>query len=266
MKHFISGVFILIFSGCFILPEPDFSPVESNLKVITYNVNWGGAYPYRIVEYIKKSNADIIFLQETHKQWENYLVKHLSYRYKYNVFKESPGAGGIAFMSRFKIKNIRLINPEAGWFPALKAEVETPLGVVQVINVHLRPPLSERGSPTLSALYNSSRIHKKELDHFLKGTLSDVPLIIAGDFNEDEKGKAVINLIKNGFTDSLSIYDSSSNTWKWKVFSGFTLKGRYDHILYNKFFHCTGASVTNVNASDHMPVLAVLVSRQPGSE
>ncbi|MCP4163353.1 MAG: hypothetical protein GY760_25105 [Deltaproteobacteria bacterium] len=223
MRVCIVLLLTLVLSSCIKPAEPIFSPVESNLKVITYNVNWGGAGVNQIINYLDKADADVVFLQETNKQWEYYLTKHLNYRYQYSVFKESQGAGGIAFLSKYEIKNIKFIKP-VGWFPGLKADIKTPFGLVQILNVHLRPPLSERGTPILSALYNSSKRHRIELDHFLKETVKDIPLIIAGDFNEEESDKAIVNLVKKGFTDSLSIYDRSSNTGDGRFFRGLRLK------------------------------------------
>jgi endonuclease/exonuclease/phosphatase (EEP) superfamily protein YafD len=83
MKNYFFILFSLIISGCAALPEPVFSPKEGNLRVVTYNVNWGGADPDKIAGYLDQADADLIFLQETHRQWEDYFKKHLNHRYRY---------------------------------------------------------------------------------------------------------------------------------------------------------------------------------------
>ena len=72
-------------------------------------------------------------------------------------------------------------------------------------------------------------------------------------------GVETVEKLQAGSTDALSLYDRHSDTWFWKVLPGVTLDDRFDHVLFNRHLHCTGARVTQVNASDHMPVFAVLV-------
>jgi endonuclease/exonuclease/phosphatase family metal-dependent hydrolase len=162
-------------------------------------------------------------------------------------------------MSKHQLSNVKVLSADAGWFPALIADVMTDLGSVQVLNVHLRPPLSDTGSATVSAYYESPNIHRKELADFLKAADLDAPLIIAGDFNENERRDAVKGLLDSGFCDALSLFDAKSKTWSWRVFPGLTLRNRYDHIVFSEHFRCTGAQVVDIRASDHRPVLAVFV-------
>jgi len=128
--------------------------------------------------------------------------------------------------------------------------------------VHLRPPLNDNASPTVSAYIESPDIHRRELAHFLRSANPEAPLIVAGDFNENEHREAVRELLNSGFTDALSEYDTGSKTWSWKVLPGLTLTNRFDHIVFNKHLRCTGAKVVDVKASDHRPVMAVLVDSE----
>ena len=89
------------------------------------------------------------------------------------------------------------------------------------------------------------------------------PLIIGGDFNENDDDGAVESMYSRGFRNALIQYDDDSPTWKWKLPLGLSLSGRYDHLIYNSGLQCSGAEVTQIPASDHMPVRAVFV--KPGS-
>lgn len=253
---------VVLVVGCASLPEPDMAPAELALRVVTYNINWGGPNPKQVARFLLEADADLICLQETHREWEAFLKSHLSESYPYSSFHSSGGAGGIAFMSKHRLSNVRLLEADAGWFPALIADAKTDLGLVQILNVHLRPPLDDDASVTVSAYSESSDIHHRELAFFLQSADLDAPLIIAGDFNENERRKAIKGLLNDGFTDALSLYDARSKTWSWRLLPGLTLKNRYDHILFNKHFHCTGAKVVDVRASDHRPVMAVLVNNK----
>ena len=62
------------------------------------------------------------------------------------------------------------------------------------------------------------------------------------------------------YTDALSLFDRRSDTWVWRVMPGITLNDRFDHVLFRGDLRCTGARVSRVRASDHMPVLAVFVA------
>ncbi len=261
-QNLIEVLLFLTIAGCGTHTEPTFVCEEPCLKIVTYNVNFGFVNPQNVVDYLAGSNADIICLQETHKYWEATLKTHLSKQYQYFEFRDWPGAGGIAIMSKYELNNAILIEPSDGWFPALLADVKTPLGYVQCLNVHLRPPLSDMGSVSASAYYQAPEIHLNELQNFIAKADANRPLIIAGDFNENENKKAIQWLFEQGFTDALSTYDTYSKTWKWKTSVGVTLKNRYDHILFNKDLNCIGALVEQVEASDHLPVFAIVVSKK----
>jgi endonuclease/exonuclease/phosphatase family metal-dependent hydrolase len=257
MKNVSLLLVLFLVTGCASLPEPNFNPDGPSLRVITYNINWGIPNPQQVVKFLLETDADVVCLQETHSNWEAILKKHLSKSYPYSSFHSAGGAGGIAFLSKLKLSNVKVIEATAGWFPALIADVETEIGCVQFLNVHLKPPLTDSGSVSVSAYYDTLDIHRNELSHFLKVVDRNAPLIIAGDFNENEHREAIRDLLNSGFNDALFLYDRKSKTWAWKVMPGITLRNRYDHIIYSKHFHCTGAKVTDVKASDHMPVLAV---------
>jgi endonuclease/exonuclease/phosphatase family metal-dependent hydrolase len=254
-------VLLVFLAGCAPQRQPDFTPDKPHLKVVTYNVNWGFSQPQIVVGFLAEADADIVCLQETHSRWEAELKKQLAVRYPYCAFRGLPGAGGIAIMSKYPLRAVQVIEPNEGWFPAILAKAQTPVGEIQILNVHLRPPLSDSGSVTISGVYNAPEIHSKELKGFIKKADPNKPIVITGDFNENETDKAIRWLISQGFTDTLSSFDTYTKTWVWNTSAGISLKARYDHIIINKYLACTGAAVVPVKASDHMPVVATIVGR-----
>lgn len=259
MKMRIIMILLLIATGCTPNRQPVFSPDQPHLKVVTYNVNWGFGRPTLVVDFLDDTDADLICLQETHSQWEAAIKRRLLARYPYSIFRGSGGAGGIALMSKYPLRDVLVIEPNEGWFPALLVKAQTPLGEIQILNVHLRPPLSDTGSVTVSGYYNAPDIHLKEIKDFLVRTDPNKPLVITGDFNEDENDKAIQWLIDNGFTDTLSSFDTYTKTWIWNTSAGVSLKDRYDHIIISKHLDSTGVAVAPVRASDHLPVIATIV-------
>ena len=261
MKRHAIIVFLVISAGCTSPRQSNFTPAEPHIKVVTYNVNWGFVRPALVVDFLDGTDADIICLQETHSRWEMALKSRLALKYPYNIFRDSPGAGGIAILSKYPLWDFLAIEPNEGWFPALLAKAQTPLGEIQILNVHLRPPLSGTGSVTVSGYYNAPDVHLKEIKGFLASTDPNKPVIITGDFNEDENDKAIRWLIDNGFTDTLSTFDTYTKTWVWNTSAGISLKARYDHIVISGHLASTGAAVANIRASDHLPVIAVIVQK-----
>ncbi len=246
-------------SGCRGVQKPDYSPKQAHISVVTYNINWGMANPEVVVDYLFKIDSDIVCLQETHRYWESILRKRLAVLYPYMYFKEWTGAGGIALMSKYKINETIVIEPDTGWFPALLAKIDGPIGKMQILNLHLRPPLSDKGSANIYSMYNINKVHLNEIQKYTRFMDVNVPSVITGDFNEDETGAAIQWLIAQGYEDSLSVYDRHSKTWVWPIFPLINLESRYDHILYTHDLNCVGARVDKINVSDHMPVLAVIV-------
>ena len=260
------SVAIVIIGGCQQFDDlrwPNFAPTRPHLSVVTYNVNFGLAQPDNVTQFLTESEAAVICLQETHPRWERVLRAALETEYPHCVFQEWQEAGGMAVMSKYELSRVRVVEPQSGWWPGLLVEIEAPIGTVQVLNVHLKPPLSERGCVTLRACLEAVGIHCRELSEFLEHVDPDRPLIVAGDFNESEIGVALRSLLSRGFTSALSIFDVRSKTWYWKTALGIIFNDRYDHILYNDCLDCTGAEVAHAPGSDHMPVRAVMVQKEP---
>jgi len=242
-------------AGCAATREFE-TPTGPHFTVLTYNVNWGGPGADLAVKAVQDSGADIVCLQETTPDWERYLRPRLEATYPHILFRHHGGAGGQAFLSKFTLKEIAYVRPSAGWFPGWIVEALTPVGRVQILNVHLRPALSDRGSVTPSAYYSTKSVRLTEIQGFHRRLDHKRPHIVLGDFNEDDGGRVITWLAEQGMTDALSQFDRSTPTWEWRT-SLVTLRDRLDHIAYSRHLHCYGAKVIRAGASDHFPVLAV---------
>jgi endonuclease/exonuclease/phosphatase family metal-dependent hydrolase len=248
-------------SGCASLPKPDFAPPGQSLRVVTYNVNIVGD-ARRIVGFLDEARADIVCLQETHPHWERTL-RQLSSTYPHMHFHHAPGCGGIAVLSRHPLHEPTIMQADKAWFPALYVKTTTPLGEIGILNVHLKPPLSEKRGVSLGALLTTPGVHLEEIETYLGQIDLNLPTIVAGDINEHDNGKACKRLEESGFVNALRLFDRKSPTWRWPLGFGLELKNRYDHIFTSPDLQCTGAKVFNLRASDHEPVLAVIRNRQP---
>jgi endonuclease/exonuclease/phosphatase family metal-dependent hydrolase len=83
-------------------------PAGPQLRVLTYNVNWGGPRPDLAAQSFRESGADIVCLQETTPQWEQYLRQALGQEYRFAQFKNSETrmGGGLGFLSRLPAQEV----------------------------------------------------------------------------------------------------------------------------------------------------------------
>lgn len=264
MKLFLSLLLALLLqwtTGC-AGARPAVTPPGPHFSVLTWNVNYGMPGPQAVADTLGEADADVVCLQETTAAWEAYLRPRLSGRYPHVVFRHRGGAGGLAFLSKHPLTELEWIEPprdgESGWFPAWLVRVDVPGGPVQVLSVHLRPPVSDEGS-FLSGYYETKPVRRREIERVAEylRPIEEMPALIVGDFNEDESGRAVAWLHERGYTDALREFDRSAQTWRWRTSVG-TLKDRLDYVMYSPRLECYGAQVLRAGASDHYPIAAVL--------
>ena len=237
------------------------TPGAPNFRVLTYNVNWGGAQPELAAQIIRDSGADIVCLQETTPEWEQFLRKHLRRDYSFAEFRNSRGrmGGGLAFLSKVPAREVAYIPSDTGWFDGWIMKFKTPTGPVQVVNVHLRPPVSDRGS-WVSGYVTTRDDRVREIERFYARREQDVPTLVAGDFNEGESSGVIDWLKQQNLSNALPQFDRYTPTWEWRTSMG-TLRRRMDHIVYSPELHCCSAEVVHAGASDHFPVQAVFTAR-----
>lgn len=238
---------------------------QKELIIMTYNVSYGlceeedrkeNSFIKRFIQCINESNADFIFLQESHEAYEYFTRRHCKETYPYQYYHHREDgwiASGIACLSKHKF-GTKIIKPgvDGSYFPGMIVSYDG----IDFVNCHLRPPL-KMGNGSLFSLdhlnvyfYEAPEIHKKEVEYLLKNTSSS-NIIVLGDFNESE-----FSWMKDkGFKDGLNL-SKDITTWYWPIGLGLNIWGSYDHIYYSSNFECIECLVdTNYkNLSDHLPV------------
>eukprot|EP01135_Chromosphaera_perkinsii_P005732 Nk52_evm32s359 gene=Nk52_evmTU32s359 len=275
--------------------ESNVSYLEEDLRILTYNVNWGLCrVPVEtqktggVCRAIRKSQACIVCLQETHPGWEEFLTEKVGDLYPYRNFKhhintsatrhdvDGSHAGGMAILSRFPFKDVFYGQPsvEGSFFPLHIVAIELPHGeVLHCINMHLRPPISHEQKFSVRAYFSTSGVRKEEIQFALsKLGPGTTKVIVCGDFNEGHDASAVQWLRRGKYKshlpaladfrmrDALYDFNPDAKTWFWPLKFGLTLKGAYDHIFYSsKYIECMECNVLSEYdlLSDHSPVLGV---------
>jgi len=251
----------LLLAGCSAPKKPARLPTDErpHVKVMTYNVNYGLAGDPATLAAIGEPWADIVALQETTAKWESAIVDSLGHRYPHRAFRHCCGAGGLGVLSRYPWQEEEILEASAGWFPAWRLVIDTPLGPLQILNVHLRPPVSESGS-VVSGYFSTPPIREREIEGFVQSLDPDLPTLVVGDFNENAGGRAITLLRAAGFATALEQFDVPQQTWHWNTSAG-TVTAQLDHLVHDQRLDPLDVRALPLGRSDHWPVVGTFELR-----
>jgi len=248
---------LLVACGSGTSQPPALAEAGTPLTVMTFNVNFGVAGERANIDAIAGADADIVLLQETTAEAEEVLRRELGDRYPHARFRDCCRAGGLGILSRWPIVDDEYLASPIGWFPAWRFVVDTPDGELQLLDVHLRPPISDSGS-WVKGYFTTGKLRREEIVAYAAELERDVPTVLAGDFNEGENGDALEWLAARGFTSALPQFDAGASTWSWPL-PLTSLHARLDHVVLGPELVATGAEVIDAGASDHKAVVVTLV-------
>lgn len=223
-------------------------------KVMTYNLYWNHPDPERGEKMIRALNPDLLVLQEVTSEWEGTLER-LKPTYPASYCRLNEQGQGNAILSRWPISKVGYKPSVSGWHGGWQVRVHTPLGPVQVVAVHLTPPLDRHQNFSLAALLETGPVHLQEIQYLMDGIAADLPVIVLGDFNEDINGAAGSWLIQKGLKDALTPFDPL--TPSWKLPEAQWINARVDHVFHSDDLNCIKAMIVPDHFSDHEPVLAI---------
>ncbi len=240
-------------------PAP--APPAAIVTVMTYNVNFSGHGADDAIAAIRESGADLVFLQETTARWEKLIRRALAAEYPHMAFRHCCRAGGLGFLSRHPFADKDYIEAPTGWFPAWRIVVETPVGALQALNLHLHPPVTDGGSWVLG-WFTTGDDRLAEVEAYHPKLDPALPTLVAGDLNEDASGPAVQFLVDKGFASSLPEAGIEDVTWHWHTEELGELSWQLDHILHDRRLVLRDARVIRKGESDHFPVVATFAPPQ----
>ncbi|MHC4716629.1 MAG: endonuclease/exonuclease/phosphatase family protein [Planctomycetota bacterium] len=170
---------LLSMSGC---PGGVRMDAGGSFTVMTYNVNYGMPSHDRTVEIIRQADVDVVCLQETTPEWETLLRREFDGRYRHIRFKHQSGAGGQGVLSKVPFRQVYHRRPADAWHPGWMIRAHTPAGPVQLLNVHLRPPVA-KGSDgvyrfALTAWFTSRKVRRAQITEMLGWTDLARPTVI----------------------------------------------------------------------------------------
>ena len=253
------------------------------MKIISWNVNSVRARIENILNYIKDSKPDILFLQEIKTQNENFPYERFKDMGYYSYVFGQKSYNGVAFLSRFKIDNINcdFIKDKLKQSRIITGEILIKKKKIKLINIYV-----PNGNPVNTEKYE----YKKDwLTSFIKAVKKELSgnlnIIISGDFNiipeeidvYDSKRyendalfrleirKKYRELINFGFNDVYRFFNKRKQEYTfWDYFAGSWAKNygmRIDHFLVSNNLMDNIRSI-NINKkprskmkpSDHTPI------------
>jgi len=253
------------------------------MKIISWNVNSVRARIENIINYIKDSNPDILFLQEIKTQNENFPSETFKeHGYNSYVFGQKS-YNGVAFLSKSKIGNVKndFIKDKLKQSRIITGEIALNKKKTKLINIYV-----PNGNPVDTEKYEYK---KNWLTSFIKKVKKELTsnsnLIISGDFNiipEEidvydykryendslfrlEIRKKYRELINLGFNDIYRYFNKSKQEYTfWDYFSGSWQKNygmRIDHFLVSnnlleniKSININKKPRSKTKPSDHAPI------------
>jgi len=261
---------LAVIAGC-AGPPLHIAPVPT-LRVMTYNIQAGGGNLDSIAAVIRRSDADVIALQEVDVHWSersayvdqpDSLAKLLGMQARFAPIYDLPGADstkprrqfGVAFLTKFPVVyfmnypltrlSTQTANPVAAPSPGfLEIMIDFQGQRVHLYNTHL----DYRSDP---------RVREQQVGEMLR-LIESVPQSIAvlmGDMNATPDAPELQPLLRH-----------LSDSWASSLGAGLTYPARdpakrIDYVLTSRHFSARDQTVLPTLASDHRPVVMNLVLR-----
>jgi len=289
-RLFIVPLLLLALNWKFIQRSVTFSKKaveKEELSILSYNIRLFNVYPQfadktfsttrKIIDFVKKSEADVVCLQEFYDYPKDTLfntIARIKKKYKFYYFSNAytnhvGGTFGMIIFSKYPIKSKgKVVFQEGSNNQTIYADVEFPQGTVRVYNMHLQSmSIDDR---EIAESHFNSESKTKVMQAFLKyknGTInrsiqvdklvshikeSPYKVVVCGDLNDPpysytyEKLSDVLN----------NAFEKKGNGF------GVTFNGQLPLLRIDQQFCDPNLEVTNfetksnVSFTDHFPIKA----------
>ncbi|MDO8487267.1 MAG: endonuclease/exonuclease/phosphatase family protein [Candidatus Curtissbacteria bacterium] len=228
------------------------------LKIISWNI-WEGKYFTGIIDFLKKSDADIIGFQEAVQEKDGkantaqLIANELGYEFVYATTCEIEKDGrildrGNAILSKHRIiENKTYVLSEIDKRTAIGADIEVKGTKLHVFNTHL---IHTHQKPS-----GTQNLQAKNLIEVLPKRAT----ILMGDFNAVPGSvavKKISKVLKNTDTSNLPtwcVYPEGCKVCKPKG-----VEYKLDYIFVSQDIKCKLFEVGSSKGSDHLPISAII--------
>ena len=231
----------------YLLPLPQSSKSEKggseSFRLMNFNVLSSNRRYDDVIAYLRKQDADFVFLLEASPGWEPYLKK-MKDLYPHQKHEIQAGNFGIALLSKTPFQKVA-VSEYSPSIASIDALVLVGGKRVRLIGTHPYPPINGK----VSRLRNS---HMQNLAQSITTEASDAKTIVAGDFNMTPWSPHFRDFLEvSGLEDSAK---GKGVQPTWYVLPSFCFGIPIDHVCFDKSFRVDARLVGPELGSDHRPV------------
>jgi endonuclease/exonuclease/phosphatase family metal-dependent hydrolase len=226
--------------------------MEQGFTVMTYNVGNGLAPPRRLAAVLRRSDADVIGLQELTPPQADAIDRYLAARYPFRALY-GEGIPGKGLLSRYPILEAERLSLDPDR-PDLRVAIAAGGKELTVIVAHPAPPRRRRFG---WAMTPTTRAHVAAL---AEHATANGPTVLLGDFNLLSLHPSHRSLRSAGLSDAyLAVGRGLGRTHPRRIGNVPTPPfWRIDYIWYTRHLAATRVWAGPDGGSDHVPVLAHL--------
>ena len=217
------------------------------LRVVTVNVLFTNSTPAPLLDWLARSDADVIALQEFTPEWEA-AVAPLMERYPHRRVLARPDPYGIALLSRWPLQpGAGTVDLAGDGMPSLVGTVELPAGrELRMMALHTHWPVTRE-------LQQQRDLALRAAAQLAAG--GDVPTVLVGDLNLTPYAPAFARLVRDsGLRDALD-----EEAWRPTWQAGFwPLALPIDHVLVPRDACVVAHEIGPDVGSDHRPLAVTL--------
>lgn len=219
------------------------------------------------IQKFKNNPSTFLVLQEIAGEKIHSIAQELNYPYHSHYGTANP-RGYLAIFSKFPLSNIQSVHNGENRVIALLADVESPMGKIKLVNIHLHTnavtvragqfsPESFSKKEGLRALHSmiqsysqNARLRLEEIDQLHEALRkSNYPVIIAGDVNDTPYSPVYRKL-----QDTRQNAFVKGGLGFAQTYNGLLLPLKIDYIFMDKNFNIFHTLVDKIDFSDHNPI------------
>lgn len=236
---------------------PSAGPGPVDLRVASFNIYVNSPDADHVMRLVDANDPDVLILQEVFADRRAEIERRLGERYPHVEAFESPGVGAVMVLSRFPVADVVPVGDTSGrsrQTGVVRLDVDGRR--VQVVPLHLISPCPTCGTSLLERLELEGDVRRAEIGAVLDALEPDVPTVLAGDLNSNERSGPYRRLVAAGFGDPQRAAGEGPG-FTWPNDGRFGPWLRIDWVM-TRGLRPVDAFVDRGGPSDHRPVVVDL--------
>ncbi len=212
------------------------------LRLVALNVHTANERGDRVLEFLRRTDADVLLLMEVNERWMIELGS-LRTNYPHVIAEPREDNFGIALFSRLPLTNLAVVEFGKAELPSITATIEVGGQDIFLLGTHPLPPGSAE-----NARWRNEQL-KEIAAHVLRQTM---PTIVLGDLNCTPWSPYFSELLRDSGLKNTSQGRGLFGSWPaWLPFARISL----DQCLVTPSIHVINKQLGPQVGSDHLPLI-----------